>query len=62
MISVLFQIYLSLVPIIVGVAIATITELSFDMLGLWSALTSIAVYSVLQLFSKKVSDYGAMLH
>ncbi|XP_043237064.1 solute carrier family 35 member E1 homolog [Amphibalanus amphitrite] len=54
-----FSVYCSLIPIVVGVGIATITELSFDIIGLLSALTSIAVYSVMQLFSKKtMKDTG----
>ncbi|XP_037081218.1 solute carrier family 35 member E1 homolog [Pollicipes pollicipes] len=54
-----FTVYCSLIPIIVGVAIATITELAFDITGLISALTSIAVYSVMQLYSKKaMKDTG----
>lgn len=55
-------VYLSLLPIVMGVAVATVTEVSFDIIGLWSALLATGGFAVITVFSKKALKDTGMHH
>jgi solute carrier family 35, member E1 len=48
-----FKVYLSLVPIIIGVAITTFTEVQFDTCGITSAIFCTMLYALHNVYSKK---------
>ncbi|CAF1560381.1 unnamed protein product [Rotaria sp. Silwood1] len=56
------MIYLSLIPIIIGVIIASISELSFDFVGLICALLSTCLLALQNIYSKKTLKYINIHH
>ncbi|XP_015782338.1 solute carrier family 35 member E1 homolog [Tetranychus urticae] len=56
------KVYLSIIPIVAGVSIATVTELNFNLVGLTFALLSSFIVSLLNIFSKNVMKERPGLH
>jgi solute carrier family 35 protein E1 len=54
--------YLSLLPIVGGVAVATMSEVAFDMLGLTTALAATAGFAIITIFSKQALRDTGMHH
>lgn len=55
-------VYLSLIPTIIGVVIASFSELSFDAIGLVSALFSTCLQAVQNIYSKKTLKHLEIHH
>ena len=45
---------------VIGVAIATVTEISFDIVGLLSALMATAGFAIITVYSKKALKLGIL--
>ncbi|VDO99219.1 unnamed protein product [Soboliphyme baturini] len=60
--TLMFQVYLSLIPIVSGVVVASLSELSFNTAGLLSALGSTFAYALMNTFVKKILQETGMHH
>ena len=57
-----WMIYLSLLPVVFGVMVASATELSFDLVGMLSALTGAIVMALQSVFNKRVMRARVLDH
>jgi len=57
-----YQVYLSLVPIVLGVALATLTEISFDPAGLFSALSATCGFALTAIYSRQLMRDSGIHH
>eukprot|EP00051_Salpingoeca_urceolata_P018243 m.254957 g.254957 ORF g.254957 m.254957 type:complete len:353 (-) comp19152_c2_seq5:108-1166(-) len=57
-----WAVYFTLVPIMSGVIIATVTEISFDVTGMLCALLATSMFSLNSIYSKKVMSVSALHH
>merc|ERR1719357_2119216 len=56
------SVYMSLIPIVLGVAVATVSEISFELMGLASALMATAGFAVITIYSKMALKDTGMHH
>ncbi|KAF7634711.1 TPT domain-containing protein [Meloidogyne graminicola] len=54
------KLYFSLLPVVIGVFIASVTEVQFNLFGLFTSFISTAIFAFLNVLAKKVFDESGM--